>query len=60
MHQLSNVPEGQSTLLVCPVKTASCSGMCRCLQFDFNASKPGREQVEYPYYMNEICPTESF
>ena len=53
MHQLRNTPEGQSTLLVCPVNTGACSGNCRCLQFNFDASKPGSEQVNYP----SICPT---
>ena len=57
MHQLTNAPEGQSMLLVCPVKTAACPGMCSCLQFNFDASKPGSEQVDYPDY--ELCPTES-
>ena len=55
MHQLRNTPEGQSMLLVCPVKTAACSGDCHCLEFTFNASKPGSEQVFYPFY---DCPTE--
>ena len=58
MHQLMNTPVGQSVLLVCPVKTIACSGMCSCLQFNFDASKPGGEQVYYPPE-NDICPIGS-
>ena len=55
MHQLMNTPVGQSVLFVCPVKTIACSGMCSCLQFSFDASKPGGEQVYCPPE-NDICP----
>ena len=59
MHQLNDVPQGQSELLVCPRKIDDCSslgpGMCHCLKFSFDASKPGHEEVEHPE--GDFCPT---
>ena len=57
MHQLRNPPGGLTMLVVCPVNTAACSNICRCVQFKFDASNQDRERVDYQH--EHVCPTES-